>query len=315
MPIVFVMDPLSKVHPEKDTTFALIRSAHEAGHEAFHTELHNLSIDKGTVWAECSPVMTSSNPNQITFTGPPRPVDLADVTAVFIRKDPPFDRAYFYATLLLEPLRGKTLVLNDPRGLREANEKLYALNFAQWMPETMVTAERARIEAFTARVGGSSVIKPLDGAGGVGVMMLRQGDRNVRSIIDHLTAEGRRLVMVQQYIPAVEAGDKRILLLDGQVLGAILRVPRGDDLRSNIHVGGTVVQTDLSPKEKEMVAAIAPRLQADGLYFVGLDVIGEQLTEVNVTSPTGIRELDAFTGTANADRVISWIDAKAAAMG
>jgi glutathione synthase len=200
------------------------------------------------------------------------------------------------------------VIVNDPRGLRDANEKLYAMQFREWMPRTIVSADRDGILAFVAEVGGEAVIKPLDGAGGVGVLQLRVGDKNARAIVDVLTLEGSRLAMVQQFLPSVSAGDKRILLLDGEPLGAILRVPRADDLRSNIHVGGSVVPTELTPREKALVAAIGPRLRRDGLVFVGLDVIGEHLTEVNVTSPTGMQELGRFTGTKPADRVIAWVE-------
>jgi glutathione synthase len=240
--------------------------------------------------------------------GGPSRLRLGEVDAVFIRKDPPFDRAYSYATLLLERARGRTLIVNDPRGLRDANEKLYALNFPEWTPRTTVTADREQILAFAAQHGGVAMVKPLDGAGGMGVIQIRTGDKNARAIVDMLTHEGKRLALVQEFLPSVTVGDKRVLLLDGEPLGAILRVPRGDDIRSNIHVGGSVVPTELTPREAEMVRSIAPRLRADGLVFVGLDVIGERLTEVNVTSPTGIQELGRFTGTRPSDKVIAWAE-------
>jgi glutathione synthase len=198
--------------------------------------------------------------------------------------------------------------VNDPRGLRDANEKLYALNFKEWMPETIVTSDRDTILSFLDTVGGRAVIKPLDGAGGVGVLTLFKDDKNARAIIDVLTYEGQRLAMVQAFLPSVTEGDKRILLLEGEPLGAILRVPRADDIRSNIHVGGSVVPTELTARERELVRSIAPRLIKDGLFFVGLDVIGEHLTEVNVTSPTGIQELGRFTNSKPADKVIEWAE-------
>src|SRR6185295_13829067 len=245
----------------------------------------------------------------ITFSeGPVRA--LGDYHAVLMRKDPPFALDFYFATPLLERARGRTLLVNDPRGLRDANEKLYALNFPEWTPRTMVTADRGMILDFTREVGGVAMVKPLDGAGGMGVIQIKTGDKNARAIVDLLTAEGRRLTIAQEFLPSVTAGDKRILLVDGEPLGGILRVPRGDDLRSNIHVGGSVVPTELTPREREMVAAVAPRLQKDGLIFVGLDVIGERLTEVNVTSPTGIQELGRFTGTTPSDKVIEWVEKK-----
>jgi glutathione synthase len=309
MRFVFVMDPLATVHHLKDTSFAFIRAAQERGHESYHCLARDLSIAEGAAHARVHRMVIRDAPPYISFElerGQER-VRLSEVDAVFIRTDPPFNRSYLYLTLVLERARGGPLVVNDPRGLRDANEKLYALNFPEWTPRTIVTANPDDIHAF-ARELGDAVIKPLDGAGGAGVMRLNPADKNARAIVDMLTGEGRRLAMVQEYLPAVVEGDKRILLLDGEPLGAILRVPRKDDLRSNIHVGGSVVPAELTPREQEMVRAIAPRLRADGLMFVGLDVIGERLTEVNVTSPTGIQELSRFTGTDHAARVIAWVE-------
>jgi glutathione synthase len=253
------------------------------------------------------PVTVSDEPPYYNL-GEAFDVRLAETEAVFIRKDPPFDRAYSYATLLLEQVRDRTLVVNDPRGIRDANEKLYALHFARFTPRTLVTADRDRIHAFVDEVGGKGVIKPLDGAGGAGVLLLDRTDKNRRAIADLLTADGRKLVMVQEYLPAVREGDKRILLLDGEPLGAINRVPRADDLRSNIHVGGVVEPTLVTAQERAVIAALAPKLREDGLFFVGLDMIGGKLTEVNVTSPTGIQELSRHLGRDVATDVIAWVE-------
>jgi glutathione synthase len=315
MRFVFVMDPLTRVSHDKDTTFAFIRSAQARGHESYHCLARDLSIEGGEAYASVHRVVILDGPPYIALeqaTGPAR-LRLADVDVVFIRKDPPFDRSYLYATLLLERARGRTLIVNDPRALRDANEKLYALNFPEWTPRTIVTADRDQIHAFVREIGGAAVIKPLDGAGGLGVLQLSERDKNARAIADMMTHEGHRLAIVQEYLPAVVEGDKRILLLDGEPLGAILRVPRADEHRSNIHVGGRVDPTELSPRELELVRSIAPRLRSDGLFFVGLDVIGGRLTEVNVTSPTGIQELGRFTGTDPAGKVIAWAEEKARA--
>lgn len=313
MQFVFVMDSLDRVAHDKDTTFAFIKSAQARGHECFHCLPKDLYVARGEAHAVTHPIEVLENFPYIVIhkVAGPRHVSLADVAAVFIRKDPPFDQAYFYATLVLESARGKTLIINDPRGLRDANEKLYALHFPQWTPRTIVTAERDMIHEFVREVGGVAVIKPLDGAGGMGVMQVRTEDKNARAIVDMLTGEGQRLAMVQEFLPAVIEGDKRVLLLDGEPLGAILRVPRDDEIRSNIHVGGRVVPTELSAREADLVKSIAPRLHEDGLIFVGLDIIGGRLTEVNVTSPTGIQELGRFTGTQPSDRVIAWVEARA----
>jgi len=321
MRFVFVMDTLDRVTPEKDTTFAFIEAAEARGHTCLHCKINDLSVLRGEAMARVRRITTRTAAPRISLEGEPSTLKLSEIDGVFIRKDPPFDAAYLYATLLLEsarPAPGKPgpVIVNDPRGLRDANEKLYAMHFPEWTPATLVTSDRDEIFAFAKSVGGSAVIKPLDGAGGAGVMMLREGDKNARSIVDVLTFEGQRLAMVQEFLPAVTEGDKRILLLEGEPLGAILRVPRSDDLRSNIHVGGSVVPTELTARERALCAAIAPRLKEDGLVFVGLDVIGERLTEVNVTSPTGMQELARFTGTKPSEKVIAWVEsARAKALG
>ncbi|WP_437503927.1 glutathione synthase [Sorangium sp. So ce1099] len=313
MRFVFVMDPLSRVAHDKDTSFAFIRAAQARGHESYHCLPRDLSVEGGEAHASATPVIIGDAPPFISLdvAGGPRRLRLADVDAIFIRKDPPFDRSYLYATLLLERARRCPLIVNDPRGLRDANEKLYALNFPEWTPKTLVTADREQIHAFVRSLGGTAVIKPLDGAGGLGVLQISERDKNARAIADMMTSEGHRLAMIQEYLPAVVEGDKRVLLLDGEPLGAILRVPRDDDHRSNIHVGGRVVSTELTARERDLVRAVAPRLRADGLHFVGLDVIGERLTEVNVTSPTGIQELGRFLGSDPADKVIAWAEERA----
>jgi len=309
MRFVFVMDPLDRVTHDKDTTFAFIKAAQARGHESHHCLLRDLFIKDGDAWASTHPVeILPAAPWIVLHKGKHQRICLNDVDAVFIRKDPPFDRAYLYATLVLERARGKTLIVNDPRGLRDANEKLYALNFPSFTPRTMVTANREMIHEFCREVGGVAMVKPLDGAGGMGVIQIKTGEKNARAIVDMLTHEGHRLTIVQEFLPSVTAGDKRILLLDGEPLGGILRVPRGDDYRSNIHVGGSVIPAELTEREQAMVKAIAPKLKEDGLVFVGLDVIGERLTEVNVTSPTGIQELGVFTGTTPSDKVIAWAE-------
>jgi glutathione synthase len=307
MRFVYVMDPMAGVLPDKDTTFAFQRAAQARGHTSLHCLLRDLFFADRDVFAHVRPVIVSDHAPHYSL-GEAFDVRLADVEAIFIRKDPPFDRAYLYATLLLEQLRDRTLVLNDPRGIRDANEKLYSLHFARFAPRTFVTADRARVFRFLEELGGKGVIKPLDGAGGAGVLLLEQRDQNRKSIVDLLTHEGRRLVLISEYLPAVREGDKRILLLDGEPLGAINRIPRTDDFRSNIHVGGMVEPTKVTPEELAVIEAMAPRLRRDGLHFVGLDMIGGKLTEVNVTSPTGIQELSRHLGRDVAADVIAWVE-------
>ncbi len=301
------MDPLERMHPEKDTTFAFMLSGTARGHLNLHCQPRDITVREGRVFAHVTEATVSRQAPHYN-TGPSSLVALDELDAVLIRKDPPFDQAYLYLTLCLERARGKVLLINDPRGLRDANEKIYATHFTRWMPRTLISSDRDEIHSFVKELGGEAVIKPLDGAGGAGVMTLSASDRNSRSIVDTLTGEGARIAMVQEYLPAVSVGDKRVLLLEGEVLGAILRVPRSDDFRSNIHVGGRVQPTELTPREQELVADLAPRLKQDGLVFVGLDLIGEHLTEVNVTSPTGIQELGRFQSAHPEDRVIQWIE-------
>jgi glutathione synthase len=310
MRFLYVMDPMDRVLPDKDTTYAFQRAAQARGHAALHCEPKDVYLKRGDVYARARSVEVSPTAPYFAH-GQAQDVRLAEVEAVLIRKDPPFDAAYLYLTLMLERVRGRTILMNDPRGLRDANEKLYATHFAHHMPQTLVASDPDRIFAFVQELGGRGVIKPLDGAGGAGVMMLTIGDKNARAIVEALTLEGRRLAMVQEYLPAVEQGDKRILLLDGEVLGAINRVARADDLRSNIHVGGRVEACEVTPEERRIVADLALRLRADGLVFVGLDVIGGKLTEVNVTSPTGIQELSRHRGEDVATKVIEWLEARA----
>ena len=309
MRFLYVMDPVDRVISDKDTTFAFQRAAQRRGHVGLHCEPRDVYVESGEVWARAREIRVSDAAPHFAM-GEAGDIRLADLQCIFIRKDPPFDAQYLYLTLILENLRGRTLLINDPRGLRDANEKLYTLFFAAHMPRTLVTSDRDRIHRFVADVG-VGVVKPLDGAGGSGVMVVSKVDKNSRSIVDYITQEGTRLAMVQEYLESVRAGDKRVLVLDGEVLGGINRVARDDDVRSNIHVGGRVEPCDVTPQERAVIAEMAPRLAQDGLVFVGLDFIGGKLTEVNVTSPTGIQELSRHLGRDVAERVIAWVERRA----
>jgi glutathione synthase len=312
MRIAVVMDPIELVLVDKDTSFALMIEAQARGHEVFYLSYRELWAEGDTLRAMARPVtLRRAAPPAHAELGPVQQIDVASLDAVLVRTDPPFNDAYLYTTQLLDLVRGRTLVVNDPRGLREANEKLYALHFADVMPRTLVTHHAQHIRAFIERVGGRGVIKPLHGAGGRGVMVLDQSDLNYNAIVETLTEDGARLAMVQEFLPAVRQGDKRILLLEGEPLGAILRVPRDDEARSNIHVGGRVEPATLTDADLAIVRRVAPKLRADGLYFVGLDVIGGKLTEVNVTSPTGIQEMARFSASAPEAKVVNWIETHA----
>ena len=301
------MDPVSTIAFDKDTSFAFMRGAARRGHEVWHCLPRDLSNLGADLFAQATQLHVGSSAPFLT-PGPSARLELAKLDAVFIRKDPPFDRNYLFLTQQLDLVSDRVLVMNDPCGVRDANEKLFTFRFLDFMPTSLVTANPAEILDFVRNVGGRAVLKPLDGAGGSGVVVLSTEDPNSRSLADIWTREGRELALVQEYQPAVRVGDKRVLLLDGEPLGAILRVPRADDVRANIHAGGRVEATELTPAEQRLVAAVGPVLQEYGLWFVGLDLIGERLIEVNVTSPTGIQELGRHLGRGVEDDVIAWAE-------
>ncbi len=311
MRIVFVMDPVSSIVADEDTTFALMLAAQDRGHRVDHCLVRDVALDAGHPTATLRPAHVRRDPARPIVLGEAEDVALGDVDVVFVRKDPPFDSHYLWLTLILEHLRDRTLVVNDPRGLRDANEKLYACMFAELMPRTLVTSSKARVKHFLDEVGGKAVIKPVEGHGGGGVFALLAGDNNLNGLIEAVTLDETRIAMVQELIPEVTEGDKRILLLDGEPLGAILRVPQSD-WRSNIHVGGKVVRSHLTDADRRIIEAMAPRLREDGLWFVGIDVIGGKLTEVNVTSPTGIQQMTRLDGVDYPARVIDGLERRVA---
>lgn len=313
MRFLFVMDPAETMHPSKDTSFALMRGAEARGHQCLHCLPKDLYHYADDLRALARPIRVSDAIPHVVI-GEAERVAVSGLDAVFIRKDPPFDTNYLHLTQQLELVRGKTLILNDPRGLRDANEKLFAFSFKQHTPRSLVTSEPALIHEFVRDIGGRAILKPLDGAGGIGVVALFSEDQNARALVDILTREGRELALVQEFLPSVRQGDKRVLMLDGEPLGAILRVPRADDIRANIHVGGTVCPTELTPNELALVRDVGVTLREHGLHFVGLDLIAERLIEVNVTSPTGIQELGRFLGTRPEEAVISWVERHSAAL-
>jgi len=290
MHFVFVMDPVSTVIVDEDTSFALMLEAQARGHRVDHCLARDVGLRGRRVVARvrrATMVLEAGEPIRLD-----QPDDMVDVDAVFIRKDPPFTDAYLWLTLVLDHLEGTTLVVNDPRGLREANEKLYAHHFPEIVPATIMTSHKDEILRFLSDIGGKAVIKPIDGHGGEGVFLLSQGDSNLNGLIESVTHLGSRNAIVQALIPEVyDEGDKRILLVDGELLGVVGRVPSKGDLRSNVHVGGSAAPAELSDADRKIIETIAPRLLADRLFFVGLDVIGGKLIEVNVTSPTLLQQM------------------------
>jgi len=311
--LLYVMDPLSRVLVDKDTTFAFMLEGELRGHEQYHCGVEDLFVEGATPRASVRRARVQRAAVHFSLADAHiQPLSWFDV--VFMRKDPPFDLAYYFATQLLGLVDPRaTLVVNDPRGLREANEKLYALRFPTLIPESLVSAEPTRLKAFMEGLGGEMIVKPLDGCGGAGVFHVQRADRNLNAILELSTANGTRLVMAQRYLPAVrESGDKRLIVLDGEPLGAIRRIPRDDEHRGNIHVGGRVERAEVDARDREICSRMARQLAADGLYFVGLDVIGGLVTEVNVTSPTGIQEIDRLDGTNLGARVLDFVERRAA---
>jgi glutathione synthase len=314
MRFVFIMDPVSTIDVDADTSFAIMLEAERRGHRVDHCLPVDVRLDEGRVLATVRRANMKRDPVEPVRLGASEVVALEDVDCVFVRKDPPFDDAYLWLTLVLEHVRGRTLVMNDPQGLRNANEKLYACRFPTVTPRTLVAGDKASIFAFVDSVGGEAVIKPIDGHGGEGIFQLRRGDKNANAIVETVTRGCTRIAMVQEFLPAYVRGDKRILLVEGEPIGAILRVPRADEARSNIHVGGSVVLSEIDDDDRRIVDAVRDTLVREGLFFVGLDVIGGKLTEVNVTSPTGIQQMSRLTGTVVEGRVVDFVEKRAKAI-
>lgn len=316
MRFVFVMDPVSTVIVDEDTSFALMLEASRRGHRVDHCLDSDVGLRGRRVMARVRPAKMQIDREEPIILGDPEDVDLSEVDAVFIRKDPPFTDAYLWLTLVLDHLEGSTLVVNSPRGLREANEKLYAHHFPEIVPPTIMTSHKDEILRFVTEVDGKAVIKPIDGHGGEGVFLLSEGDNNLNGLIEAVTHSGRRNAIVQALIPEIyDEGDKRILLVDGELLGVVGRVPSKGDLRSNVHVGGSAAPAELSDADQTIIDTIAPRLRGDGLFFVGLDVIGGKLIEVNVTSPTLIQQMSRLCGENLSAPVIDRLEDQARAYG
>jgi glutathione synthase len=311
MRFLFVMDSPAVIEIYSDTSFALMLEAQALGHRVDHCKPWDLFLVGGVLHAQVRRANIQRDPEEPIALAQAEDVNLETVDAVFVRTEPPFDSSYLWTTLLLERLRGKTLVVNDPRGLREANEKLYACEFPELMPETMVTSQRERITSFVRQVGGQAVIKPIDGLGGEGVMALLESDTNLRAIVDSVTGGGRRLAMVQRYLPESEQGEKRILLLDGEPIGALLRVPKSDAAGNQRRADLQAAQIDEA--DRKLIERIALRLRQDGLFFAAIDVIGGLLTELHVTSPAGVQQIARFNKVNIPRIVIEWVVKKVAA--
>jgi glutathione synthase len=291
--VAIQMDPIETVDINADSTFALALEAQRRGHALFHYLPQHLALKNGRVSAWVRELVVRRQPGDHASLGEPRLIDLATMDVVLMRQDPPFDMAYITATHLLEHIHPDTLVVNDPFHVRNAPEKLMVTHFEGLLPPTLITADRRQIVEFRKEYK-DIVLKPLFGNGGSGVFHIKPEDENLNSLLELFTQLYREPVIVQQYLPEVRQGDKRIILVDGHPAGAVNRVPMAGEARSNLHVGGKAVRAELTARDREICEAIGPTLRARGLIFVGIDVIGNHLTEINVTSPTGIQEIDRF---------------------
>ena len=318
------MDPIENISIDADSTFALMLEGQARGHELFHYEVRHMSLREGVkrqgathagnqreerLFARARPVTVQRTQGAHYTFGELQPLDLGKMDVVLMRQDPPFDMAYITATHLLEHIQPRTLVVNDPAAVRNAPEKLLVTHFPDLMPPTMISWDLQAIRDFR-REYGDMIVKPLFGNGGAGVFRIKPDDENLASLLEMHFARSREPLMFQRYEPAVRQGDKRIILVDGEAMGAINRVPAAGEARSNMHVGGRPEKCEMTARDREICAAIGPTLRAQGLIFVGIDVIGDWLTEINVTSPTGIQEIARFDGVHLEQAIWDRIEAK-----
>jgi glutathione synthase len=307
--VAIQMDPIEGVDIDADSTFALAVEGQARGHGLFHYLPKHLSFKRGRAVAQARPLKVKRERGAHFQLGSFQEVDLAAMDVVLMRQDPPFDMAYITATHILEHIHPDTLVVNDPVSVRNAPEKLFVTHFPDLMPPTLITSSIAEIKAFRDE-HQDIIVKPLFGAGGAGVFHLKPGDENLGSLVEMFTQISREPLIVQRYLPEVRQGDKRVILIDGRGAGALMRVPQAGEARSNLHVGGTAMKVAMTRRDHEICEAIGPTLKEQGLVFVGIDVIGDYLTEINVTSPTGIQEVSRFDGTNLASQIWDAIETR-----
>ncbi len=310
--IAVQMDPIENIDIAGDSTFAMLLEAQKRGHSIFYYTPAALTLSGGKVVAEGTTLKVADKVGGHFEISGQRRADLSEFDAVLLRQDPPFDMGYITTTHLLERIHPQTLVVNDPAHVRNAPEKIFVLDYPDLMPPTMVTRSLEEVKAFRAEYD-NIIIKPLYGNGGAAVFSLTPGDTNLNALVEMFQQMAPEPFMVQQYQKAVREGDKRIILIDGEIAGAINRVPAADEARSNMHVGGKAEHIELTDRDREICARLAPELKARGLVFTGIDVIGDVLTEINVTSPTGIREVARFGGNDIAAMIWDVIEAKGGA--
>ncbi|MEI4488494.1 glutathione synthase [Frigidibacter sp. MR17.14] len=309
--VAIQMDPVGAINIDADSTFRIAIEAQARGHRLFYYTPDKLSYREGRVLARGWPIELRRVKGDHYTLGEETEIDLGDWDVVLLRQDPPFDMAYITTTHLLDRIHPKTLVVNDPFWVRNSPEKLLVLNFPDLTPPTLIARDLAAIRAFKA-AHGDIILKPLYGNGGAGVFRLDENDRNLSSLHELFTGFSREPLIAQKFVPDVAKGDKRVILVDGEPVGAINRVPQAGETRSNMHVGGRPEKIGLTERDLEICARIGPVLREKGQIFVGIDVIGNWLTEINVTSPTGIQELERFDGTNTAEKIWQAIEAKRA---
>ena len=295
--IAVLMDPIGAIKVAKDTSFAMLLEAQRRGHALYYLQQGDLAVRDGIPRGRLTPLTVRDDPADWFTLGTPDWRDLRELDVVLMRKDPPVDAEFIYDTMVLElAQRNGVKVINDPQSLRDCNEKLFALQFPQCIAPTLVARDAGKLRRFVAE-HGEVVLKPLDGMGGRGIFRVKAGDSNLNSMLETLLDNGRQFAIAQKYIPQISEGDKRILVIDGEpVPYALARIPQGDEFRGNLAAGGRGEGVPLSQRDRWIVAQVAPELRRRGLLFVGLDVIGDYLTEINVTSPTCVRELDKQFG-------------------
>lgn len=307
MTFVFLMDPLETVHPDKDTTFALMLGAHARGHKVYYLPKGGITRSTGRNFFHVTGVKPQRVPDKLFLRDEPVLLSEDDVDVCFIRTDPPFDADYLFHTWLLDLSREKVVTINDPSGIRMVNEKLWATQFVDIVPRTLVTRQKSEMRSFLAKEK-DIIVKPTDGFGGQGVLRVKSGDSNSNVIFELLSAKYSHDIILQHYVLEAEQGDKRILLLDGDPLGAVLRVHSAGDHRNNFFSGGRACPVEITDQDQRIIAFLKPHLRALGLHFVGIDIMGPYLIEVNVTSPTCLQEMNRFSGLQLEDRVISFTE-------
>ncbi len=311
---LFVMDPLDAINVQGDSTFVTMRECTDRGRPLAFCTPDDLFVVDGVAFARCTPLTVHADAPYFRCEAP-GDEPLSAFAVVWMRKDPPFDMAYVLATYVLDLAPKTTLVVNDPIGLKCWNEKLFAMRFPEFHPHVLLSKDKVRLRQFIQDEPGKTVLKPWDGNGGRGVIVVENGDRNLPSLIELMTANGREFVLAQRYVPGITRGDKRILLFEGEPVACVLRVPSDTDHRGNIHVGARVEACELTAREREICSALGPKLRERGLVFVGIDVIDGFLTEINVTSPTGLQEANRLYGIKLEASLVDLVEAKARRVG